>query len=119
MASGLIPKYADGTDTGWLEVPSLTSSDDGFTGTMYYRKVGNVVTVMAYRMHLKADLSISYRNLCAANSVPRPKVITGAVTRELGYMLLHDTGYLRYYRPNGVIVTTTDDITFCITYITA
>lgn len=43
MASGVAQKYADGTDSGWQPLTS-----DNMIGTIYYRKIGNQVTVRSY-----------------------------------------------------------------------
>ena len=53
MGSGSIPKYADGTDSGLL---SYTNSSK-FSGTIYYRRVGNLVTVQGNNLKLASTLS--------------------------------------------------------------
>lgn len=53
MASGTIHKYADGTDSGTLEM----TNPDVFNGTIYYRKIGNLVYINFNGLQLKADTS--------------------------------------------------------------
>lgn len=49
MASGTFQKYADGTDSGWLDVP-LNEGVTITSGSLKYRKVGNLVFVDASDM---------------------------------------------------------------------
>lgn len=42
MATGKIPKYANGNDTGWKEYVN----ENIFSGTIYYRKIGNIVNLV-------------------------------------------------------------------------
>lgn len=41
MASGTINKYMDGTDSGWKTL----SSDNTYTGTLRYRRIGNIIQI--------------------------------------------------------------------------
>lgn len=44
MATSTINKFADGTDTGWI---TFDKTDKTYTGTVSYRKIGNVVYIRA------------------------------------------------------------------------
>ena len=117
MASGTINKYADGTDSTWSLATSYASG--GYTGDIYWRRIGDVVNIVAYNIHLKSDLSATYIVL-TTTGLPRSKTVTGVVTRELGFVLLTEGGNLRYYKPASMpTVTTSTDITFNISYIAA
>jgi len=83
MASGNIQKYADGTDSGWLELtPDQQSGTDVYTGSIYYRKIGNILEVTGYNFTLTNQLSASsYLQLGRLPSGYRPaenKEIYGA-----------------------------------------
>lgn len=67
MASGATPKYMDGTDSGWLEYTNSSI----FSGTIYYRKIGNIVYIESGWINLKTALSAnSYVNLSNGNAFP-------------------------------------------------
>ena len=53
MASKIIPKYADGTDTGWKAFTKSAALEEIYDGTIYYRKVGNIVYFRSDGLHLK------------------------------------------------------------------
>ena len=53
MASGTINKYMDGTDTGWV-TPIKTSGAVYTSGTVKYRRIGNIVTVIGTDLILPA-----------------------------------------------------------------
>ena len=57
MASGTYPKYADGTDSGWLEWNGTAQSDDPFVGTIRYRKIGSIVQIAFTGLTLKQATS--------------------------------------------------------------
>ena len=53
MASGTHPKYADGTDTGWVDIEK-GSALIANQGTLRYRKIGQVVQVQGYNLQLQS-----------------------------------------------------------------
>lgn len=70
MASGTIQKYADGTDSGWID---LTDSDH-FDGKMIYRKTGNIFQLKSSGWNkAKAQINAGgYYTLATIPSVDRP-----------------------------------------------
>ena len=119
MATSTINKFADGTDTGWETAASYDTGVNGFNGTIYWRKIGSIVNVVAYNINLKNALSGTYVTL-SLETLPVPKNVLGVTTRELGFVLLTANGSLRYYKPESMsTVTTSTNITFSISYITA
>lgn len=59
MASGTIPKYADGSDSGWLSLENSTV----FTGKIKYRKVGNQVDICFFSLNLVTEFTVGSGNL--------------------------------------------------------
>ena len=57
MASGTIKKYADGTDSGWLEWNGTAQTSDPFVGTIRYRKIGSIVQICFTSLTLKQATS--------------------------------------------------------------
>ena len=55
MASGIYNKYASGVDSGWVEYKNPTE----FTGSFYFRKIGNIVQVRAYSIELVSDVNMN------------------------------------------------------------
>ena len=53
MASGTEPKYASGEDSGWL----YYTNSDYFSGTIYYRKIGNIVCMRAIGISLVSAIT--------------------------------------------------------------
>lgn len=53
MATGTIPKYADGTDSDW------TNTGLSFVaGTLYYRRIGSMCELSGDGIRLRADLDV-------------------------------------------------------------
>ena len=103
MASGTYPKYADGTDSGWLV--ATPKSEATYNGTINYRKVGNLVTVKFQFNNVTANQSIA--NLPSGYR-PTSDVFTPAI---VGYPLYKVVGFVRFYSGGSIQVQITPDVT--------
>lgn len=100
MATGLIPKYMDGTDTGWKNLQEASA----FTGTIKYRKCGNIFEITTHGwITISGQLSLggSYW-LADIPSEDRPgHVVIGMVfVNDLPYPLILlkvESGAVRVY----------------------
>ena len=113
----------DGTDSGWLEI-----TDDSFTGKIYYRKIGNIVTVLTTGITLTSALTGTQKSVKLSNGgVPsgfRPKesfMYTGIVPNitEVYSVGITTAGVIYFYNRNNDGWTTQQNIGFSVTYITA
>lgn len=59
MATGVIHKYMDGNDTGWVAYTGTSEDEGNYTGTIYTRKIGSIVQVKGYGLRLKTALAAS------------------------------------------------------------
>lgn len=68
MASGTTQKFADGTDSGWIEITNPTV----FTGTLQYRKVGNTLYLQTKGpcQVVNSLSAYSYVQLLQGNPIP-------------------------------------------------
>lgn len=103
MATGYKPKYADGTDSGWLVAPPKTAAT--YDGTINYRKVGNLVSVKFGFSNVTSnqdlsDLPTGYR--------PTSTIFTPAI---VGYPLYKVVGFLRIYNSGTIQIQITPDVT--------
>ena len=122
MATGVTPKYMDGADTGWTAVtnPSV------YTGTIYWRKVGSIVTILTYDNRLANDLSDTSIILCNIGRENTPN-ISNCYTRvgnannaasDVGaYVRIEPGGNLRFYKVSSGNWASTTPISFMATYI--
>lgn len=117
MASGTILKYADGTDSDWQPI-----TDSTYTGTIYIRKIGSIVTVFATNITLKSDLSTNYRTLGSnllANYAPAAVISFWAGNlSKIGQLRIATNGATNFFKTDGETWKTTDNITFSGTYMT-
>lgn len=78
MASGSIPKYADGNDSGWIDL-----TDSAITGKLVYRKIGNVFQIKSSgwnRLTGNNLASGSYRTIATIpNDGYRPSLLIGYI----------------------------------------
>ena len=78
MASGTVPKYAAGIDSGWQSITGTANNSYPFTGTIYYRKIGDVFYLTTSAINLKSQLAAkSYILLFTLAEGYRP--ITGSL----------------------------------------
>ena len=124
MASGTINKYADGDDTGWIEM----TNSDVFTGSIYYRRIGSFVHVVFDTVKLKSALTGIQLALLSNGSLPAPfKTVTvmgGANDyKRFGMAQVNTSGGLTFYRyqnvPNVSQYDANATIFMNITYMTA
>ena len=79
MASGTIPKNADGTDSGWIEYKGVSGDSKSFIGSIYYRKIGSIVFARAYGLKAKTEVAASsYIELMQLPVGYRPKDSIGS-----------------------------------------
>lgn len=114
MATGIVSKYMSGTDSGWLEYTNSTM----FTGTIYYRKIGNIVYIESSWINLKTALSAgSYVNLASGKALSsgyRPKegnilmgfINSGLVSNRYLPISVGVNGELYIYSATDVVATT-------------
>lgn len=122
MASGVISKYADGTDTGWQEITNA----DAFTGTIYARKIGKIVTLYATNLRLLTDLTSAYRSLggtLLANYAPGQvlSIFAGSLDK-IGQVRISNNGATNFFKSTSGTWTggsSGDTISFVATYMTA
>lgn len=102
MATGILPKLMDSTDSGWK---SYTDSDV-FTGTIYYRKVGVLFMIQAQQISVVNEISAGgYAKLMTVPSAYRPAkeimpncfMNTGVVNNRIVSMRLTTGGELYLY----------------------
>jgi hypothetical protein len=69
MASGTIPKYMDGTDSGWVDI-AVSSIMSANTGTLQYRKQGNLVEIVASSLLFKNEVTSAGAQVLNASALP-------------------------------------------------
>lgn len=104
MATGTIPKYADGTDTGFQEITS-----DAFSGTIRYRVIGKMVEVTCYGLTLTSALTTSNVSLVSGENSPlanyppiESKAFAAGNRDALGEAIIYTSGGIRFYKPTSV-----------------
>lgn len=113
--------YADGSDSGWQ---SITNSDV-FTGTIYYRVLGELVTVVAYGLTLKADWTsgayktLSDSGMSSAKPYDSLAAFGGNRNKTIMATVGSSTGAIMIYKNQTDTWATTDSISFFITYLKA
>ena len=60
MATGIIQKHADGTDSGWIK---LSNDETIYTGDIMYRKIGNRVDVCFFGLSVVSEFTPGSSNL--------------------------------------------------------
>lgn len=124
MASGIIPKYADGTDTGWVSVEGSSSSTYLYTGTIKYRAIGKIVNVVASGIHLTTAMtSGSYRTIApgilSAYAPAEQAIVIGGNSNVFTQISVSTSGSVNFYRKTGDSWATTDNINFNLFYMAA
>lgn len=108
MASGMINKYADGSESGWKSYANA----DVFTGTMYYRKIGSMVeiSISPWFKLVNEVAGGSYITIVPTNSIPvgyRPSkdvmgscfINTGTVPNRSAPTRITTSGSIVIYSP--------------------
>lgn len=102
MASGTIPKYADGTDSRWQQIENSST----FRGTaINVRRIGDIVFLYATNLYLTTDLSSGlYRLLGSkllADYAPSGVVSiwAGSLTK-MGQLRITNDGSANFFRPS-------------------
>lgn len=124
MATGITPKYADGTDTGWVSVVGDNDSSMLFTGTIKYRVIGELVNVVAAGIHLKTDMTSGASRVIApyilADYKPASNAnVIGGNSSKFTQCTVNTAGSVFFYRLSDVTWTTSDNINFSIFYFKA
>lgn len=124
MATGKIPCYMNGTDTGWQTRVGTSNNDEVFVGTIYYRNVGNIVAFSAYHLKLKnalSDASINIASGMFASLKPIDYVTFPAGnSAKFGQISVNPTsGSILFYRAGTETWGTGDNINFTGFYLTA
>lgn len=125
MASGTIPKYMDGTDTGWIEYKGVAGDGKTYNGSIFCRRQGNIVFVRGYNVNAKTAVSAGGAiNLMTLDAQFRPVDRTGtsAMTNtgtggiRVFPVMAFDNGYLYVYANNDVGFATNTAINFSLVY---
>jgi hypothetical protein len=119
MANGTFNKYADGSDSTWIEIKHAN-----ITGSINLRRIGNIVNIFAFNLTLTNDFSSG--NYITIGKVPndcRPYSqinFPAGNSAKFGQLRVGAAGDIYFFRPisNGTW-TKSDSIHFCMTYITA
>lgn len=124
MATGVISKYADGTDTGWVSVVGNNDSSMLFTGTIKYRVIGELVNVVGAQIRLKTDMSSGTGRAIApyilADYKPTSNVnVIGGNSDKFTQIQVNTAGSVMFYRQSSVTWTTTENINFNLFYFKA
>lgn len=115
MATGVTQKYADGTDSGWIEITHAN-----ITGSINLRRIGNIVTIYASGLYLKNDFSSGYsvtigevpQDCCPHSQINIP----AGNSSKSGIIRISNSGNIAFYKPSGTWAVS-DTIHFCMTYI--
>ena len=114
MATGKTNKYADGTDSGWIEITHAN-----ITGSINLRRIGNIVTIYDSGLYLKNDFSSGYSiNIGAVPQDCRPHSqinIPAGNNNKTGVVRIYNQGDIAFYKPSGTWEAS-DIIHFCMTY---
>jgi hypothetical protein len=126
MATTIIRKYADGTDSGWLTIEGTSNNTQTFTGTIYFRRIGAIVHIIGYGLKVKTQVESNQSvQICTVASTFLPKNSLGfsAMTNNgTGYdrvfpgLLAADGRMFVYANGDGPIVVN-QNINFAITFI--
>ena len=120
MASGTINKYMDGTDSGWKYITGEAGDSKPFNGTIYYRTIGNIVTIQTSGTYLKTTLTGSYVLLANGFLSKVPKAILYAYcanTSKSCPVRVDTSGNLHLFKGANSSWTTEDAIAFTIVYL--
>jgi len=109
MATGTIPKYMDGEDTGWQDI-AISSIMQANTGTLQYRRQGNFVEIRGSALLFKEAVTDAYAKvLNAQDSLPsslRPgsnTIISGCTgVNYPAYAAVFANGNIAIYKPSYV-----------------
>lgn len=101
MASGVIPKYMDGTDSGWIDTEITFAS-----GKLYYRRIGDVVELCGDGIRLQNSLdSGDSVVLGTLPSEARPKdkraFMTSNALAGYGFITISTEGVVALYNRSG------------------
>lgn len=113
--------YADGSDTGWQEITNAGV----FTGTVYYRAIGQMVNVVAYSISLKEAWTTGAYKTLSSNAFSSLKPITSVVAiggyrnKYLEASIGSSNGTLYIYKNQTDTWGTDESFSFCFTYFTA
>ena len=113
--------YADGSDTGWQEITNAGV----FTGTVYYRAIGQMVNVVAYSISLKEAWTTGAYKTLSSNAFSSLKPITSVLAiggnrnKYLAASIGSSNGTLYIYKNQNDTWGTDESFSFCFTYFTA
>ena len=105
-------------DSGWQEI-----TNSAYSGTIYIRKIGNIVTVFATNLRLASDLTSSYRTFgtnILADYAPLSVISFWAGNlSKIGQLRISNSGGVNFFKTDGATWTggtNGDTITFSGTY---
>lgn len=121
MATGTIPKYADGTDTGWVSIVGNNNSSMLFTGTIKYRVIGELVNVVGAQIKLKTDMSSgSSRNIAPGiltDYKPTSNAnVIGGNSNKFTQIQVNTEGSVIFFSQSSITWASTDNINFNLFY---
>ena len=106
------------TDSGWQTETDGTN----YTGTIYWRKIGNIATVTGTSVQLRNSLSGSSVTLLPQDTLPKPKINTVNVcgsSQQLCVLQIYTTGAMTLFKMSSdTSFATNRNIHFVITYMT-
>lgn len=124
MASGVIQKFASGKDSGWLEITGTSQNSYPFTGTIYYRRLGDIIGVFAKNLQLKSQLAAKNTvTLCdlpgstffppsSREIIPGCFINSGSVSLRPLAMRITDDGHIILFSNNNEAVPANVNIYF-------
>lgn len=114
MASGTINKYMDGTDSGWALLPL----SDNWTGSIYYRRVGDIF-ILKNTGWAKCAVAINSGSNSLVGTIPtsdRPGTVIGfAMLNGSGNPLLMakiENGALRLFNSTDATIVANSNFLF-------
>ena len=117
MATGTIPKYADGIDSGWI---AFDKGSNTYSGTVYYRKAGNIVYLRSDNLkNITGDVAFGYLpNAYKPVSDLYFSVFSGyPAYKEQMYLRIYSGGAVQLNLMSGETVTSNTTIGIMVSYI--
>lgn len=126
MATGVTPKFADGTDSGWQTIEGTSNNTQNFIGTINFRRIGDIIHIIGYGLKVKTQVESNQSvQICtvAHTFLPKANVGFSAMTnngtgldRVFPGLLATDGKMYVYANGDGPIVVN-QNINIAITFI--
>lgn len=126
MATGSIPKYAAGEDSGWLSYAGSSADPQVFSGTIYYRRIGNFVSISANNLKLINEIAAGgNKTLWSLPVGYRPdhyvdfSLCSGRIDKPAVVIMNPTTGQIQIYANQDAIVPANQNLHLEATFITS